>query len=66
MTDFPQHYRPSPSVTGNLGLNRIQPRSVSNLFLCISMEILLAFFASYCRNAVILNNNGVNSRFLGR
>ena len=35
-------------VTGNLGLNRIQQSYVSNLFLCISMEIFLTFFAIYC------------------
>ena len=32
--------------------NHIQPQYISNLFLCISMEIFLAFFAKYCWNIV--------------
>ena len=32
-------YNPLLCITGNLGLNRIRPRYVSNLFLCISVEI---------------------------
>ena len=47
-SDFPQHYRPALRVTGILGKNRIQPWYVSYLFLYISMEIVLVFFANYC------------------
>ena len=46
--DFPQHYRPALCVTGIQGKNCIQPRYISDQFLCISMGIFLAFFANYC------------------
>ena len=47
-------YTRSPCTARNLysSKNHIQLRYVSNLFLCISMEIFLAFFANYYSNAI--------------